>query len=299
MAPLTTLAAGSLRLDLCPSVGGSIARFQAAGVDLMRPAPAGYDDALDAACFPLVPFSNRVREGRFVFRGRAVTLADNMPGQRHPLHGQGWRSAWTVVEAGAASARLAFSHAPGDWPWAYEAEQVFALDETGLTVRLSVRNQADQPQPCGLGLHPYFPCDGDTRLDAPVDGVWTIDDEIMPVERRPAAGRYDLRDRAICGADLDNGYDGWGGRARLVWPGRGLGLDIIAPDARYFQVYAPAAGGVVVAEPVTHANAALSLDEGAAVAAGITILSPGATFTLATRFEVKILNPSSPARSGA
>lgn len=287
MTELITLAAGALQLDLCPAVGGSIARFQAGISPLMRPAPAGYDDPLDAACFPLVPFSNRVRDGRFSFRGCEVALASNMPGQRHPLHGQAWRAPWRVISADREMATLAYDHEPADWPWPYQARQTFSLDARGLTVRLTVHNPGGEAQPCGLGLHPYFPCDGDTVLDTLVQGVWTIDGDIMPVERRPASGRFSLRERRICGADLDNGYDGWGGRAGIRWPGRGLGLDIVCPDARYFQVYAPSGGGLFVAEPVTHANAALNLPEAEALAAGITILEPGATFALVTRFEVR------------
>ena len=53
---------------------------------------------LDAASFPLVPYVNRIRDGRFTFRGREVRLAPNMAGDPSPLHGQGWLSPWTVEE---------------------------------------------------------------------------------------------------------------------------------------------------------------------------------------------------------
>ena len=45
-----------------------------------------------------------------------------------------------------------------------------------------------------------------------------------------AAGRYDLRERRIDGAGLDNGYEGWGGRAELRRPE--LTVRISSPEAR-------------------------------------------------------------------
>ena len=48
------------------------------------------ENVLDAASFPLVPYVNRIRGGRFTFRGREVRLAPNMAGDPSPLHGQGW-----------------------------------------------------------------------------------------------------------------------------------------------------------------------------------------------------------------
>ena len=75
--------------------------------------------------------------------------------------------------------------------------------------------------PCGLGQHPYFPCGPETRLDTEVTHVWTIDEHVLPVEKVPAEGRFDLRDRLVCGQGLDHGFGGWGGEARMSdpdWP---------------------------------------------------------------------------------
>ena len=57
------------------------------------------------ASFPLVPFVNRIRGGRFTFRGREVRLAPNMAGDPSPLHGQGWLNPWTGRAGGRGDAR--------------------------------------------------------------------------------------------------------------------------------------------------------------------------------------------------
>jgi aldose 1-epimerase len=280
------LRSGDLELDLAPDVGGSVAGFRLGAEPLFRETPGDYTDVLDSACYPLVPFSNRVRDGRFVFRGREVTLSPNLPPQPHPLHGQGWRAPWTVGSAGEAAAELRFRHEAGEWPWAYEALQRFELEPGALVITLEATNRSDEAMPCGLGLHPYFPAGPDTMLTAETTAVWTVDEEVMPVAREAPAGRYDIRRRRISGADLDNGYEGWNGEAEIVWPDRGLTLRFSAPGATRFQVYAPPEGGVFVAEPVVNANDALSQPEERWHDLGLTILDPGETTRLITRFEV-------------
>ncbi|MDB5481800.1 MAG: aldose 1-epimerase [Caulobacteraceae bacterium] len=284
------LRAGALELALAPEVGGSIARFdllkEGAREPIMRPAPDGGRDVLQAASFPLVPFANRIRGGTFECDGRMITLTPNMPGDRSPLHGQGWLSVWSVESADERSARLAFRHPGGEWPWTYDARQSFTLDENGLAVELACRNLSAEPMPCGLGLHPYFPCNRDTRLDAMVEAVWTIDADVLPVARESASGRYGLEDRAICGQGLDNGYDGWNGTTRITWPDRGLALELTSADAERFQVFSPPEGDFFVAEPVQNANAALNAPQEQWASLGLTRLAQGEEARLRARFTL-------------
>jgi aldose 1-epimerase len=284
VAEIVSLAAGDLAVELVPAVGGAVRSFRWRGRPVFRDGPAEMTDANSGGSYPLVPFSNRVRDGVFSFRGREVRLSPNLPPQKHPLHGQGWRSAWRTEAAEAARAVLVFDHAPGEWPWAYQARQSFELDPRGLFMRLECRNTGSEPMPCGLGFHPYFPAGPETVLSTEVTEVWTIDDEVMPVRREPGVGRYDLRERRVNGADLDNGYEGWSGRAELRQPK--FTIRISSPEARRFQVYAPPEGGIVVAEPVTNANAALNQPEDRWPELGLHVLEPGESLSLSARFDV-------------
>ena len=290
--PRVQLRNDHLELSISPSIGGSIARFE--WIDrtrrcfpLMRRCHSESTNVLEAACFPLVPFVNRIRGSRFAFRGREVVLEPNMAGDPSVLHGQGWLSPWQLLFAGADAAELAFEHEAGEWPWTYEARQHFALDEAGLTVRLSCLNTSAEPMPCGLGLHPYFHCGPHTRIDTHVECAWEIDEQVLPVAKVPAQGRYDLKDRKACGQGLDHGFGGWGGLARLTDPAWPVALEMSSPEARFFQLYSPAEGGLFVAEPVTHANAALNEPEESWPALGLRVLEPGEEMTLTMRIAVK------------
>jgi aldose 1-epimerase len=284
------LNAGRLELVLAPAVGGAIARLDyeadTGKLAVLRGSEAFPPNILQAASFPLVPYCNRIRNGRFNFRGREVTLVRNLASDPSPLHGEGWLRSWDVVRHENHEAEIRFAFGAGEWPWAYEARQVFRLDRQGLSVDLVCRNLADQPMPCGLGQHPFFPCTKQTRLDAGVDSVWTIDEKVLPVEEVPAAGRYDLRDRRVCGQDLDNGFRGWRGVARIRDPELPFEIILSSPDATFLHIYSPMTGDLFAAEPVTHAPAALGEPEEHWPGLGIKILEPGEEARLRTRLEV-------------
>ncbi len=232
------------------------------------------------------PYCNRIRGGRFTFRGREVTLPRNMESDPSPLHGDGWLAAWQPDHVSETACELLFRHAPGEWPWTYEARQRFDLDPHGFTVRLLCRNLSSDPMPCGLGQHPYFPCTSETVLDTEVAHAWTIDESVLPVEKIPATGRYDLKDRKVCGQDLDNGFGGWGQVCRIHTQGSPFRIEFSSPDARFFQLYSPSEGGLFVAEPVSHANAALNEPEESWPELGLRVLDLGEEMVLTARFDV-------------
>ena len=67
------------------------------------------------------------------------------------------------------------------------------------------------------------------------------------------------------------------------WP---YDLEMSSPDARFFQLYSPASGGLFVAEPVSHANAALNASEEKWPELGMQVLGPGQSMSLGMRIEV-------------
>lgn len=275
---MISVTAAGYELLLAPEIGGSIATLTFEGRTVLRGSDTPVNP-LDCGCFPLVPYCNRIRGGSFRFRGRQVTIAPNMAGDPSPLHGDGWLGPWRVESRGEDEASLSFAHEPGEWPWAYAARQSFRLSGAGLEAEISCRNLSDEPMPCGLGFHPYFPCDADTRIDTVVERVWEVDDQVLPTGIAAANGRYDLKDQPACGRDLDNGYGGWGGDMRLT-AGDGAVTRMTSPDARFFQIYSPAGGGMLAAEPVSHANAALNEPEQAWPELGLRVLAPGETMRL-------------------
>jgi aldose 1-epimerase len=66
------LCAGSARVAIAPAIGGSIAAFQCDGEAILRPTPesALAEGAVRRfACFPLIPFSNRIADATLHWAG--------------------------------------------------------------------------------------------------------------------------------------------------------------------------------------------------------------------------------------
>jgi aldose 1-epimerase len=276
---LIQLSAGALHADLAPGVGGSIARFggdwrdgaRTGHVDWLRPATeAGLAarDPLAMGSFPLLPFCNRIRNGRASFEGREIRLPPNHPAQDspHPLHGIGWQRPWTVERAQAAQASLALEvPATKAWPWRFSARQEVTLTPQGLQVAMSLTNEDSAAMPAGIGHHPYFPHTPGTRLTSPVAAMWRGDEEVMPTTLEAGGAVDKLRAGVVLSElDLDNNFVGWQHTARVEWaadargPARAVTLQAQSP-LDYFVVYCPAGQDHFCAEPVSQCTDWLNL----------------------------------------
>ena len=285
MEPITLRADGA-GLVLAPAAGGAVARYwlerDGATREWLRPMPAEAvldGDPYRSAAFPLVPYSNRIRTGRFTFRGRTVALPLNRPPERHAIHGHGWQAAWRTVHAGPAEARLEYRHAASAWPWAYRATQHFTLTPTSLTVRLTLANESTAPMPAGLGWHPYFPRTQRTTITAEVRSIWLTDDEMLPTRLASPPGPADLsRGVAVDSVALDNCFVGWSRRAVIEWPEWGASLVMTAePPLDCLVVFTPPGRPFFCVEPVSHVTDAFNLAEAGRADTGRQVLEPGAT----------------------
>lgn len=276
-----SLRTGRLEVDLAPQAGGSIARFSVDGkIDVLRPTPGDVLAAAmlghygsDTACYPLLPFSNRIAGGRFVYDGEEIVLRRNWPGIDHPMHGDGWARAWQVQRHDLRSAEIAYDHEAdrgGGWPFAYRARQSYRLDDDRLTVRISLENREARAVPAGIGLHPFFVRDEATDLRCRTTSVWLADAEVLPTERVAVPAAWDFgAGRRIDEVALDNCFEGWDGQARIAWPNRGLTLEMSASEPlRTLVIYTPPQRPFFCVEPVSHANGRIAATR---LAAGDTI----------------------------
>ena len=283
-----SLVCGEYTLAVLPQCGGAVAGLSFGGVQVLRRVPAGIEEPLASAGFPLVPFANRIAHGRFEWAGRTVQLERNAPGQAHPLHGQGWRHPWAVESRSSCALALVYEHAPGEWPWRYGARQVFTLDEDGLRVQLSVVNRAEAPMPAGLGWHPYFHRSARMRLRTEVRHVWLTDEDCLPRQCAPAT-HFDLgwgETGLASGPLIDHCFGGWSGRAELDWPEAGLCVRLTAASPLgWLHVFVPPGEEFLCLEPVSHMPDALNRSEPPEVT-GLRVLAPGETLAAEVHLAV-------------
>ena len=280
-------------MALAPEVGGSIAALYTAdtATDLpqldpygafhwLRPAtPAALQarDPLRMASFPLVPWCNRIRDGRAEVHGQHLQLPSR-GGMDHAIHGLGWQEAWQVVAHTPHSATLEYAYTGGAWPWAFTARQSFTLTAHGLHCALSLRNDSPQTMPAALGHHPYFPHRPGTRLRCAVDSMWESDADMLPLRRGQPAFLPALRHGiALSELHLDNNFTGWDRRFAIDWSAQGQQLALTA-DAPldYFVLFCPQGADHFCAEPVSNCTDWLNRPQdrfvgGSELAAGATL----------------------------
>jgi aldose 1-epimerase len=278
------LQQGAARLTLDPLRGGAIREFDWQGIPIFRPtAPDAGDEPLQTACFPMIPFVNRIAQGRFEFGGRSVQLSRNRSGDPHPLHGYGWRAPWSVVGGCTSSATIGFEGGDDEWPWRFRCEQQVQLLPDGLSIELSIRNLSLTPMPAMLGLHPYFHDAAHAQLSAALPRVWLTDAAALPVAEAPTPMAWGFEPgRIVNTIPLDHCFSGWDGIARLRWPDRTV--TVRATDCHWLQIYAPAGKDFFCLEPQTAASGALGRNP-----PQLNVIAPGERSAIHVHFSVGLL----------
>jgi aldose 1-epimerase len=161
----------------------------------------------------LVPWPNRIRDGRYTFDGRDLQLGLTEPARQNASHGLARWAAWSPEEHTATSASLSYRlMAQSGYPWTLDLHVLYDLSADGLTVTQTATNLSDRPAPYASGAHPYL-----TAGTSPVD-AWELtlpastrllpDDRLLPVgEEEVTDTAYDFRvARPIRDTRLDHAF---------------------------------------------------------------------------------------------
>lgn len=282
------------RLQICPAAGGAIAGFWWQPRHRSEPFPVLRTaserslldgNGMDMACFPMVPYCNRVAHNRFRFDGRDWCLdADRIP-YPHALHGYGWVAQWMLLRQSEFEVELAHRHLPAraEDPYDYLAQQLFVLDSDGLNVTLSVQNRAERPMLFGLGLHPWFNRTARVSLKAPARTVVLADLEQLPTDEAEIPDHWSYnRARELPADSVDNLFTDWPGRAEIAWPDAGVGLRVSADRLfGHYMLFAPDDRPVFCFEPVSHRVDGHNLPG----YGGLVMLAPGESISGTVRFS--------------
>ena len=214
------LVAGDARAVVV-EVGGGLRTLSLGGREVV----AGYaEDAMASGGRGqhLLPWPNRVGDGRWSWQDRPQQLALSEADKGNAIHGLARWVPWQVVEAGPSTAvlRLVLHPQPG-WPGRLEATCAWTLTEQGLTAELTAANRAPLPLPFGYGNHPYLAPVGelvdDELLHVPAARRLLVDERSLPFGEEPVDGTaYDFRSARpvgdtvldTCFGGLERGADG-------------------------------------------------------------------------------------------
>lgn len=197
------------------SIGASLRTLTHDGRDLVVPFDEGEMRPAHRGA-TLVPWPNRVVDGRYTWDDTVHQLPLTEPARGHALHGLGSWLDYGVEQTGEDAAILR-SRIPAQtgYPFPLAIEVEFRLDDAGLHVSVTATNHGDEPAPYGTGQHPYLVA-GEGRVDdwsaaIPADSVLTVtDDRLVPTGVTAVDGtQFDFRtQRVIADTFLDHAYTG-------------------------------------------------------------------------------------------
>jgi aldose 1-epimerase len=200
------------RTAVVVEVGGGLRAFDVAGQEIFDWYPPGVP-APAAAGQVLVPWPNRIRDGRYPFGGAEHQLPLTEPGHANAIHGLVQWVPWRPVAASADSVTLSYPLAPQPgYPWALELSTTWSVGPDGLRATHSATNRSDTPAPFGLGAHPYLRLPGvpvdEVVLTVPGERVLVLDARKLPIAASPVAGtELDFRSGRRVGAHrLDTAF---------------------------------------------------------------------------------------------
>lgn len=191
-------------------VGGGVRSYEAGGVPVLDPYPP------DAVCdgahgAPLIPWPNRLADGRYSFDGEDHQVSLSEPDKRNAIHGfLRWRN-WRATERAADRVVMAMRLYPlTGWPFALDVRLTYSLGDDGLTVETRAENVGSRACPFASGQHPYL-SPGEGLVDAcelslPAATRILVDDERqLPLGSETVAdGPFDFRSgRAIGDLRID------------------------------------------------------------------------------------------------
>ncbi len=238
----------------------------------------------------LLPWPNRIRDGRYRFAGRDHQLPLSEVGRGHASHGLVRWAAWRPVERSGDAIALAYRlMAQPGYPWTLDLTLRYAVSGDGLEVTVTAANRSTEPAPFAAGAQPYLrvgPAPVDAwQLSVPARTALATDDRKIPTGRVDVAGdALDLRaGREIGSTVLDTAYTDLdrdaAGRATVVLRGSEGGVELWMDAAhRWVQLYTgddltPPRTALAV-EPMTAPPDAFNSGE------DLLVLDPGATTTL-------------------
>jgi aldose 1-epimerase len=287
---------GIIRLQVVPEIGGSIVDFSVKKTEqwipIMRPGEMPLSKSSNASSFVLIPYSNRLRDGRFSFQGKNYQLRD---GEKHAIHGDVRDRSLRVLEHTEYRIVMAFNstEVPDiNFPFSFSATLTYSLEDSTLWSEINLTNIGQEAMPGGCGFHPYFNrrvpgSTGEVELQVKVNGVYPGETPLPTGPAVPISPEQDFGNQRPLDVVLDQCFAGWNRQAKIDWPGSGIKACFQAdPGLEHIIVYSPESESFFAVEPVTNANDGFNLLAKGDNNCGVVILKPGKS--LKARFAITI-----------
>lgn len=263
------------------TVGAGLSALTCKGVNITLPhdpdiVPSGHLGKV------LIPWPNRIRDGRYSFDGHSYQLAVTELATGSASHGfLAWKD-WQIENVSTDSVTLSAWVVPQpNYPFLLHSTACYKVGADGLQVTLTTVNEGRCAAPYGVGQHPYISCNlqplDKCTLSFPCTEVFAVDEKMCPTGliKAETLGLDFCQERSLKDVHIDHAFrnDKRPLTVSLSTEEMTVSLVTDAPFVQLFTAEKLQRQGLAVEPMSCPANAFNSQ-------VGLTVLQPGQSHTL-------------------
>ena len=239
--------------------------------------------------FTLAPFSNRLKNAKFVFEDSDYHLRANADG--HTQHGDVRSRPWEVMASNKnmLEARLdSKNFSEFNFPFPFVLMVLYILEDDTFTTHLRLTNTGTTAMPAGFGIHPYFNRfigPEEVKLQFSVQDYYVTENLLPTGERKAVKGELDFSmARAVAKREINHVFRNFE-NLKLHYPEFSLSFDCDSVF-EHLVIYTPSDGSLAV-EPVTNAADGFNLLAKGVEGTGVKVLQVGEVLEGSIRLKIK------------
>ncbi|MDO6736477.1 aldose 1-epimerase [Wenyingzhuangia sp. 2_MG-2023] len=238
--------------------------------------PLEYKDTYASSI--LFPFANRIKDGKYDYKGKTFQLDCNEANLNNALHGLVYDKLFTVKNSktseNSASVILEYveTNKAVGFPYLFTVTVTYTLTQNGLALQLGVENNDVTSFPFTLGWHPYFLSDDLYNSSLIFSSNKSVEFDERMITKNIVEGEVamplEIKDK-----QLDNCYALDKSAVVFATPKYKMTIDSTAKE-NFFQMYTPPKANTIALEPVTGVSNSLNNQM------GVQELSAGASYEI-------------------
>ncbi len=197
------IASGN-QVAVISEVGATLRSYQVGGRDIIDGFAAD-ECASGGRSQILCPWPNRLRDGKYVFKGVQCQAAIDEPAFNNAIHGLVRWNRWQLVQRAQNRAKFEYIIFPQPgFRWTLKILVTYTLSVEGIVIETEAINVGELEMPFGIGFHPYLKLDPNgidsLYLTIPAKRRLISDSRMIPIGSETVDGTlYDFSQGAPLG----------------------------------------------------------------------------------------------------
>jgi aldose 1-epimerase len=297
-----TISNKLLKAVINPAYGAAVLAFSAnkneTEIDIM-PDTRKESCKLDASSFLMIPYSNRIENGKFSFEKKEYQLKN---GEKHSIHGDTRKRKWNYQQISQSRIICNFNSADFNdinWPWSFSAEVDYTLTGNTFTSKITLKNNGTTSMPAGFGWHPYYNRSL-TQENEPVfvqfktEGVYPdVNNTCIPsgTPEKPSKKQDFVTEKQLDSKiHIDSCYQGYDGKGHILWPNSGIKASYECSSECSHLIFYNPDESFFAFEPATNANNGINHFDNIDFKCGTVALKPGESLSASFTIEIDIIS---------